>query len=180
MPVERRPQWCFLKMNIEVHFAQPLWQILLQKPLHSSITHWWAVSNPPPPPHSAVQLRYDRSSSIPVGTPQCLLALLNACRHSSKPVGTPQPGFTLFYCTPQSIPSLSALLRWDRHSFIPSVLIGAPLFVSTLLCLGWELLDSHRRSSAGRALLNPHWCSSAWIGTPQFHSVHLTPLTLSV
>ena len=42
---------------------------------------------------------------------------------SSIPVGAPQPRFTLFYILPQSIPPLLVLLRWDRHSMIPSVLI---------------------------------------------------------
>jgi len=60
----------FLKVNIEVNSALPWWYIeLLQKPLHSSITHGGAASYPPPPPQ-VVLLRYNRHSSIPVRCPQ--------------------------------------------------------------------------------------------------------------
>jgi len=173
MEVERRLQVCFLKMNFEVHFVHPLWWSLLRKPLHSAITHLCAASNPPPPlsPQHVAQLRYDKCSSIPVGTPQ--------------------PRFTLFYILPQSIPPLSVLLHLDRDSSIPSVLISSPQFVSVLhtpisavLRAGYNLLDSHWRSlvrifapilesalvthpppfpccAVGNALLNPHQSSSA-------------------
>ena len=128
---------------------------------------------PPPPlsPQHVAQLRYDKCSSIPVGTPQ--------------------PRFTLFYILPQSIPPLSVLLHLDRDSSIPSVLISSPRFVSVLhtpisavLRAGYNLLDSHWHSlvrifapilesalvthpppfpccAVGNALLNPHQSSSA-------------------
>ena len=106
-------------------------------------------------PHPVVQIHYDRCSSLPISTPQ--------------------PRFTLFYFTPQSIPLLSSLLHWDRHSLISTVLIGTPLFHFVVLSLRCELLHSHRHLSAGIALLNPHQYSSAWAGTPLIHSALLTP-----
>jgi len=129
MPVERRQQLCFLKMNIEVHFAHPLWYILLQKPLHSSITHQWAAWYPV------------RCNAAWIGAPQFRSALLSLdwrssisfrtwfpFPRSSIPVGAPQPWLTLFDFIPHSIP-LSPLLNSRQHSLAK---IDSLLFHSAL------------------------------------------------
>ena len=94
--------------------------------------------------------------------PPTMRRKLHSERHFSIPVGPPHPRFTMFYLFPQSIRPLSALLRRDRHSLIPSVLIRAPLFhsaldtpISVLLSLRWALLNSHRRSYIGFRTLYP-------------------------
>jgi len=50
----------------------------------------------------------------------------------SIPIGAPQTRLTFFYFIAQSTLPLSALLCWDRQSWIPSVSIGTPLFHSVL------------------------------------------------
>ena len=154
MPLEKRLQLCFLKMNIEVNFALPWWWIvLLQKPLHSSITHGVLRHTPHPP---MVLLHYNRGLlnprghfPIPVGAPQSALALwyfiqhflLHFCWHSSSRMGTPQSpprprsGVPLFYSRLfTSLPFGNAQHRsaapLDRRSL---AWICAPPFHSTLL-----------------------------------------------
>jgi hypothetical protein len=131
MPVERRPQLCFLKMNIEVHLSIPYEKIYSG----SHCTHRSHISGP-------------LQTKTPPPTPPC--------GANSARIGAPHPRFTLFYLLQQSIPPLSALLRRDRHSLIPSVLIRAPLFhsaldtpISALLSPRWGLLNSHRCSYIG-------------------------------
>jgi hypothetical protein len=140
------------------------------------------LQTPPPPPAMWHKLHHDGRSSIPI----------SASHHR----------FTLFYILSQSILPLSALLRRDRHSFIPFGLIRAPLFhsmldtpISALFSLRRVLLNCHQhsyigfrtpyppstnphtfwRSSAERALLKPHQCSSTRIGASLYHSALQTP-----
>jgi len=114
IPLERSPQLCILKINIEVHSAHPLWYILLWKPLHLSITHQWAAS-------------YPSCGAAPLGE-----ARLNLGWCSSILVGTPQPRLQLFYLILLWIPPVSALLRCDGHFLIFSVWIGPSVSYSTL------------------------------------------------
>jgi len=51
------------------------------------------------------------------------------------------------------------------------VWVVAPIWVSAL----HTHAPTSWRSSTGRALLNPHQCSSAWIGAPLFHCSFRTP-----
>jgi len=114
--------------------------------------------------------------------------------HNYTRIGAPQLRPTLVFNLWQSIPPVLALLRWDRYTWIPSILRSAHLIHSALntpnsvlLSITWEPLNFHRHSlvwivspildstlltlpptfwhsSSGRALLNPYLCSSAWIG----------------
>jgi len=113
--VERRPQLCCLKMNIEVHLAHPLLSALLY-PIPHSI---------PPFPHSSAR---DGSSSIPTGAPIMHSALLT--RH------------------------VSALLHWDKHSSISSVLLWLDWFSSMSFRTPWP---------------------PPTFGAPQFHCALLMP-----
>jgi len=85
------------------------------------------------------------------------------------PVGSLQPWFTVFHFIPQSILHLLIHLCWDRHSFIRSVWIVAPLVHSTLYTpmsllvgLGLDLIDSHQ-------------CSTVWIVAAVLRSTLLFP-----
>jgi len=107
-------------MNIKINFALPPWWIvLLQKPLHSPITHGWLLHTPPPP---MVLLRYNRRSSIPISALQSGSALQYCIQHSilhfsqytSSGMGTPHLDQECLYFIPVSLPvSLSAMLSLD-------------------------------------------------------------------
>jgi len=147
MPMERRPEVCFFKMNNKVHFARPLWYNILRKSLHSSITEW-ARWYPPP----AVQLRKDTHfsfslralqprltlffsirDSIPTSIPWSELSLLNGIPHNlpCTPSHFGTPPLVLVIVNPHRCFSASIL-----HTWIP---IGPPqpkfgaLFYSALL-----------------------------------------------
>jgi len=166
MAVERKPQLCFLNMNIEVHFAHPLWYILLRKPLDSSITHQWAPWYPL------------QCNSARTGAPQFPLALLTLdwpCSilfrtwfpcfpHSSIPTGAPRSGMSLLYWIPHSIPPHPWHPPPFRHSSAnmgtsqsPSALLSLDLALFFILrsfntlCI---LLFSTQHSLAGPPLVN--------------------------
>jgi len=148
MPLAGRLQICVLKRNIEVNCALPRWWIvLLQKPLHSSITHGVLLHTSPPPP--MVVFRHNKCSSILVSTSQSGLALwyfiqgsiLQFWQRSSSGMGAPQTPprprsqAPLFHCRHfTSLPFGDAQYRWaaplDRRSL---AWICAPQFHSALL-----------------------------------------------
>jgi hypothetical protein len=139
MPLERRPQLCILKMNIEVHMSIPYDKIYSG----SHCTHQSHISGP---------LQHKKTPSLP----PTMRRKLRQDRRSCIPVGPAHPRFTPIYLLSRSIPPLPALLHRDRHSFIPSALIRAPLFhsaldtpISALLSVRWALLNSHQRSYIG-------------------------------
>jgi len=92
MPEERRLRLSFLKINIDIHFAHLLWQILLCKLLHLSITDQWGASYPTLP--LLVELFQDIHSSLPIHTPQPNPFLYYSVLSSSS-VGTSLPGLAL-------------------------------------------------------------------------------------
>jgi len=164
-------------MNIEVNFALPRWWIvLLQKPLHSSITHGVLLYTPPPPRfHSAIigapqslsallslDWRFDISFSIPycisVSAPPLEWALFN-------PLLDLDQGGLYFSpdCLPPSLSamlSIDGLLRWigaawpwfAPHNFIPhsSITIISPL--------AHPALHIRHSSSSGGA---PHFAANS-------------------
>jgi len=119
-----RPQWCFLKMNIDVYFAHALWQISLWKTLHSSITHYWPAlySHPSPSP--------PQWNCASIGAPHFLLTLVRLnwwfsmsfhsqfllYERSSAGRGTPLSPLSelvLFYFIPHSMPPFPHSSAWD-------------------------------------------------------------------
>lgn len=99
----------------------------------------------------------------------------NPLRYNSAAIDAPQSPL-VYVCLDwhssnsflKSILTLSTLLCWDKHTPIPCVIIGSPLFHSTL-CTSCSLL-----LSMGWEHLNSIWCCSVWIVTPIFHPALLT------
>ena len=127
MLVDRRPQICFLKMDIKGHLPIPCGTLYSR----SHRTYQSHVSGllftPPPPP--AVQICSDRRFSIPMSAPQLRLSLFNFI--------------------PQEIPPLFVLLCWDGYSLsavsrlaLLTVTLHSIHLISGRCNLGWELMNS--------------------------------------
>jgi len=172
MPLERWPQLCFSRWISRYIVSIPFDNFYYG----SHCTHQSHISGtlqtPPPPTMRRNSARIGASQS-----PSGLLSLdspssISCCsqillfQHISARIGTPQsPLFWLemLYFIPPARPPFPGSSAFDVSPSIPT---GCPILDSTLVTIP----PPFRRSSTGRALLNPHWCFSDWNHSPSLQS----------